>query len=208
MRELYVVTHPQSTHHVDRLVGGWYDSDLTDLGLEQAARIGRRLRERIPRNVPVEIHSSDLKRTARTAEVIARLFDAPIATTADLREKSYGEAEGRPQAWLDDRFVLPPRVGDRMDHWEGIAGAETRRQVAQRIYRAMDRLLARPGSHQIIVTHGGALTFVVAAWIGMPLDAASYVAVRPTSGGITHLAEDDVSANRAIISLNDTAHLD
>ena len=51
-KTLYVVTHPQSTHHTDGLVGGWYDSELTDLGLSQAALIGRRVRELLPKNAP------------------------------------------------------------------------------------------------------------------------------------------------------------
>jgi len=94
-----------------------------------------------------------------------------------------------------------------MDHWEGIPGAETRREAAERVYRALDRIMASPCPYQIVVTHGFALTFVVAAWIKMPLDAAGYIAVKSTSGGITHLFEDDVFSNCAIVTLNDTSHL-
>lgn len=207
MRNLYVVTHAQSKHHTEGLVGGWYDSGLTDLGRSQAVRIGQRLHELLPEGAAVECYSSDLLRARQTAEAIGSRVEAPIQVTADLREKSYGEAEGKPQAWLDQRFIHPPKTGDRMDHWEGIPGSETRRQIAERIYRAMDRILDSPCAHQIVVTHGGALTFVVAAWIRMPLDSAGYIAVRSTSGGITHLAEDDVYANRGIVSLNETSHL-
>lgn len=169
--------------------------------------IARRLREDIPAEVLIELYASDLRRTTQTAEIIGQLFDVPVRTTADLREKSYGAAEGRPQAWLEERFVYPPRLGNRLDHDEGLAGAESRRDLATRIYRAMDRILASPCTHQVIVTHGFALTFVVAAWIAMPLDATGYIAVKATSGGITHLGEDDVFANRGILSLNDTSHL-
>jgi probable phosphoglycerate mutase len=132
----------------------------------------------------------------------------PVQITADLREISYGEAEGQPQAWLDARSVFPPKSGNRMDHQYGLAGAECRREVAERTYRAMERILASPCAHQIIVTHGFALTFVVAAWIKMPLDAAGYIAVSSTSGGITRLVEDNVFHNRAIVSVNDTTHLE
>ena len=207
MRNLYVVTHPQATHHTEGLVGGWYDSELTELGLRQAASIAQRLRQLVPADASVELYTSDLRRTAQTAEIIGQEFGVPVQMTADLREKSYGEAEGKPQAWLEERFVYPPRLGNRLDHDEGLPGAESRRALATRIYRAMDRILASPCSHQIIVTHGFALTFVVAAWITMPLDAAGYIAVRATSGGITHLCEDDLFANRGILSLNDTSHL-
>ena len=39
-------------------------------------------------------------------------------------------------------------------------------------------------------------------------DAAGYIAVKATSGGITHLYEDDVYSSRVIGSLNETSHLD
>ncbi len=32
MRHLYVVTHAQSQHHLDDVVGGWHDSDLSEHG--------------------------------------------------------------------------------------------------------------------------------------------------------------------------------
>jgi probable phosphoglycerate mutase len=208
VKSVYVVTHGQSTHHVEHLVGGWYDSELTELGRRQATRIAERIGELLPVDAAVELHSSDLKRAYHTAEPIARLLQVPIQTTADLREKSYGEAEGRPQSWLDERFVFPPATGNRMDHWEGIPGAETRRDIATRIYRAMGQIQASESSYQVIVTHGFALTFVVAAWIKLPIDAAGHIAVTSTSGGITHMMEDDVYHNRNIVSVNETSHLD
>jgi probable phosphoglycerate mutase len=207
VRNLFVVTHPQATHHTEGLMGGWYDSTLTELGLRQAASIAQRLRELIPTDAPVELYASDLQRAAQTAENIGQQFGVASQMMAALREKSYGEAEGKRQSWLEERFVYPPRLGNRLDHHDGLAGAESRRELATRIYRAMDRILASSCSHQIIVTHGFALTFVVASWILMPIDAASHIAVKSTSGGITHLCEDDEFANRGILSLNETSHL-
>lgn len=208
MKHLYVVTHGESTHHVENLVGGWYDSALTARGRRQAARIAERLRELVPADVSPALYSSDLARAYQTAEVISQQIGAPTLATVDFREKSYGEAGGKPQSWFDERFVRPPRTGDRMRHREGLPGAETRREFAERIYRGMDRVLSSSCSHQIIVTHGFALTFVVAAWIAMPIDSAGYINVRATSGGITYLLEDDVFSNRAIHRINDTSHLD
>lgn len=208
MRRLYVVTHPESVHHVSRVVGGWFDSGLTDRGLRQADRIAERIRELVPDGSAVELYSSDLRRTAQTAQAIARRLGVEPALVKGLREKSYGAAEGREQAWLDERFVPPPPTGDRMSHHEGIEGAETRQELATRVYEAMSGILASPCAHQVVVTHGFALTFVVAAWIHLPLESAGYVALRSTSGGITVLEQDDFFHNRAVVSLNDTSHLE
>ncbi len=207
MKTLYVITHPETTHHVNGLVGGWFDSELTDNGQRQAAGIAARMRELVPVGTEVELFTSDLKRTAQTARAIASVLGVEPVSLHDLREKSYGVAGGKPQGWLDERFIPPPATGERMNHHEGIEGAETKGELGTRIYRAMEAITSRPCAHQVIVTHGGALTFVISAWIRTPLNAAGYAAFRATSGGITRLHEDDFYHNRAVVSLNDTSHL-
>ncbi|MFF3149187.1 histidine phosphatase family protein, partial [Streptomyces sp. NPDC057927] len=66
--------------------------------------------------------SSDLQCTLRTAEEVAELFGVKPILTRKLLEKSCGKAVGKPQEWLDRRFVPPPAVGERMDHDEGVEG--------------------------------------------------------------------------------------
>ena len=204
MRTIHVVTHPEATHHVDGLVGGWYDSDLTPRGLDQAARVASVIAARAPE---AEIYSSDLLRTRRTAEVIAARLGTVVVLDRDLREKSFGEAGGRPQSWLDERFVPPPEFGERMHHDEGLPGAETKWDLAVRVHAAVERILKSDAPHQVIVTHGMAATFVLAAWIEMPLESAGRLAFRFSPGGITTLREDDRFHNHAIVALNDVAHL-
>jgi 2,3-bisphosphoglycerate-dependent phosphoglycerate mutase len=206
-KDIYVVAHTQSQHHVDRLVGGWYDSPLTEFGRRQADAIAARIAEMVGDRRPIEIYSSDLLRAAQTAEPIAARLGAPVTHWSDLRERSYGVAGGKPDSWLDGRVVFVGKDGDRLDHRDGIEGAETKREFLTRIYRAMDRIVASPCATQVVVTHGFAMTFVVAAWIGMPLESAGWVSFRSNAGGITHLREDDELFNRTVMSLNDRAHL-
>lgn len=208
MRTLFVVTHPEATHHLEGVVGGWHDSQLTPAGIRAAVSIAQALRDRIPDGAEVEVFSSDLQRTSRTAEEVAELFGVKPILDRRLREKSYGEAEGKPQEWLDRRFAPPPAVGERMEHDEGVEGSETKAAWAQRIYAAMNDILHNPCEHQIIVTHGGSLTFVVASWIKMPIKSAGYARFRAPSGSITTLHEDDFFHNRQVVSLGDTLHLD
>ncbi|OXM51609.1 histidine phosphatase family protein [Amycolatopsis thailandensis] len=199
MRTVYVVTHPEATHHVDRVVGGWFDSELTPDGERAAAAVAESLRAKVPDDV--ELYASDLRRTARTAEVIGERFGVTPVLDRRLREKSYGEAGGKPQEWLDTRFVPPPAVGERLSHDEGIPGAETKGAMAARVYAAMESILESRCEHQIVVTHGGALTFVIAAWIRMPLEAAGYVDFRGSPGSVTVLREDDYFHNRQVVTL-------
>ncbi|WP_220447151.1 hypothetical protein [Nonomuraea deserti] len=54
-----------------------------------------------------------------------------------------------------------------------------------------------------MVTHGGSLTFVVASWIKMPIEAVGHVSFRVPSGSITTLREDDFFHNRTVVNLGD-----
>ncbi|GAA2101719.1 MULTISPECIES: histidine phosphatase family protein [Brevibacterium] len=207
MRRLYVVTHPEATHHVDGLVGGWHDSALTHRGLAHACAIATALRARIPAAAEVVLASSDLLRARQTAETIAAELDLSVRLDQRLREKSYGEAEGRPQAWLDARFIPPPGNGPRLAHEEGIRGAETLEELGTRVYAAMAELLAQEAEHQIVVTHGGALTFAAAAFLRLPLHSLEHMRLRAAPGGITILAEDEFFRNRSLVELNFVSHL-
>ena len=206
-RTIFVVTHPEATHHVDGVVGGWHDSDLTPRGFRHADAIAQALASELDDVAGAEVFSSDLLRTRRTAEPIAAALGTVAVVDRRLREKSYGDAEGRPQRWLDERFVVPPATGDRMSHDEGVSGAETKADFAARIYAAMDAILSSPAEHQVIVTHGFAQTFVVAAWIGMPTSSLGYVSFRARAGSITTLHEDDHFHNRQVVTLACTRHL-
>lgn len=207
MRTVHVVTHPEATHHVTGLVGGWYDSSLTRRGTRDAAAIADALRARISEGARVELYSSDLTRAVQTATVIGRRLGVAAVLDPRLREKSYGEAEGRPQAWLDERFVPPPLAGDRLTHDEGVAGAETKAAFADRAYAAMHAVVGSTADDQVIVTHGFTVTFLVAAWIGMPVESTGYVSLRAEPGSVTTLREDDLFHNRQIVSVGDDGHL-
>ncbi len=205
MHRLYVVTHPQSIHHVEDRVGGWYDTPLTDHGRRQAEAIAVRLSV-LCAGETLRLTSSDLLRCSQTAEVIGRHLNVKHHLTPDLREMSCGVAEGKPQAWLDSRRLPVPEEGG-LDDTGGIEGAETRRQTGTRIYRAMEALRADPADCQIIVTHGFALTFVIAWWIGMPIESLGRVNFPVASGSITHLEENPRWRSRAVAALGETGHL-
>jgi len=205
MKNLFVVTHTQSVHHVENKVGGWYDTGLTAQGEADAGITADQLAATIG-DASVEIFSSDLLRASQTAAIIADRFLCPVETTSDLREISYGSAGGMPKAWLDARQIPAPDY-DRMDYRGGIERGETRREIAERVYRSIDRIASRPCETQIVMTHGFALTFVVAAWIKMPIDAAGFVSFPARSGSITHLRQDDYWRSRAVLRLADASHI-
>lgn len=205
MQEIFVVTHPQSIHHVEGRVGGWYDTGLTELGERQATAIADRLGEMVGGS-PAVMQSSDLLRCSQTAERIADRLGISFSTTQGLRELSYGIAEGRPQDWLDARRLPVPDTG-RLQDTGGIEGAESRLDIATRVHAAMESFHADTAGIGIVVTHGFALTFVLSWWIGMPVEATGDISFPVASGSITRLRQDRHWKSRAVITLGDTSHL-
>jgi len=206
MRHIYLVTHPEAQHHVDGVVGGWFDSELTALGRWHAERIAEVLVGRIG-NQEVEVYSSDLKRASQAAQQIAQRFSVEVKIDARLRERSNGVADGRPQSWLNERRTPLPEHGDRLGHHDGPEGAETRRALVERLYPALDDILSRPVANQIIVSHGSASSYLIAAWIGMPMTSTERVFFPLKSGSITTLLRDDTHHSHQVVSLNETHHL-
>ncbi|WP_041599557.1 histidine phosphatase family protein [Hahella chejuensis] len=196
MKELYVVTHAESRHHVDNLVGGWYNSELTEQGLKDAEALGHRLQQWGAQKA--DIYSSDLKRAAQTAERIAAAINSTVVLSPQLREMSYGVAEGRPQQWLDERIV-PVAENNRLDH-AVIEGGETKRAFVSRIFNFLDNLTL--ADKTIISTHAYAATFVIAWWIKMPLESVGYVNFNIKSAKVSKLIEDDLFKNRTVAFLN------
>ncbi|PPB48684.1 histidine phosphatase family protein [Arthrobacter pityocampae] len=205
MRNLYVVTHTEATHHVDSLVGGWYDAALTPRGVHDAQRVAAALSERIPDEEGALLVCSDLLRTRQTAEPIADRFAVEMLLDPDLREQSYGAAEGTPRG--STPYAPPPADGDRMHHRDGIDDSETRFEWANRTYSALQKILVHGARDAVVVTHGGTATYLIAAWIGLPLEHAGYVKFTVAPGSITYLREDDFFHDRQVVALNQTSHL-
>jgi len=205
MRTVAVVAHAEAVHHVERVVGGWHDSQLTERGRRQAHRVALILAGSFP-GPRVPVVTSDLRRARQTAEIIAGTLGSDVTLHPGFRELSYGVAEGRPRAWLDERIVPVPTAGSRLDH-HICEGAESRRDLATRVYAAMAEVLASDASDAVIVTHGFAATFVIACWIGMPIESTGLVSFASSPAGFSLLVEDAPFTNRRVQCLNDTRHL-
>jgi broad specificity phosphatase PhoE len=209
-RHLFVVAHPHAEHTAHDLVGGWYDSRLTDRGLADAHRVAAELRRRLARrddpSRPVRVTTSDLARAAETAEVVGEALGAGVTPDPRLREISFGVAEGGPNAWLRERQVPAPD-DDRLDHRGPVPGAETRREVATRVGACVGGLMADEAHDHVVVTHGYAHTFVVTTWLRLPVESTGFATFATSPGAITHLVHDDRRRNRTLAELAATSHL-
>ena len=94
MAMLILVRHGQSIWNAENRFTGWTDVELSEKGIDEAKDAGRQL-SHIKFGV---IHTSDLIRAQRTAEIIMEINDSPedAITKKDwrLNERHYGSLQG------------------------------------------------------------------------------------------------------------------
>ena len=89
--KIYFATHSTSKDNEAKISSGWKDVELSDLGVKQAKRLGKRFK-----NIEIDlICCSDLKRAVDTVKIA---FDEklPIVIDKRLREINYGKFNGKP----------------------------------------------------------------------------------------------------------------
>lgn len=92
-------------------------------------------------------------------------------------------------------------------HFISGPGVETRAAWGGSIYAAMADIYHNSEEITAVVSHGGSLTYIIASWIGMPLEAADTVKFRATAGSITVLHDDDLHGDHGVVELSSTDHL-
>ena len=69
MKQIITIQHTQSIHHTNGMVGSWTDWDLSELGIEQAEKIGQKLAKQLS-GYKIVMYASDLLRAKHTAEIV------------------------------------------------------------------------------------------------------------------------------------------
>lgn len=201
MKNIITIQHTQSIHHTNGMVGSWTDWDLTELGVEQARRIGEKLSEEISGKQYV-MYSSDLLRAKHTAEIVASYLNiTPIITNA-LRERNLGSAVGKSVKWLKENIECQEKtVEDKMFH-----DAESRKDVWNRLIPFYNQIMQSDDENIIIVSHGDTLSIFNAIWLGMDIHMLNKCDLYGRAGGVSFMQEN--AGGKHIISrLSDMSYL-
>lgn len=151
MLELILARHGQSYTNLDRKYGP--DSDLTEVGWEQAARLGDWLAGQ--GYAFSALYCSTLRRARQTAEILNGHFGLEIAFDADLREAE--------EHYLDQ---LPQRA-DPLDEEPSPPFEPPYEAFRERVARATARILAENRKGQVlVVSHGGTLGTMLRCILG------------------------------------------
>ncbi len=194
---LYLVRHAQSAGNTgEDLVTG--DPELTEVGHEQARRIG----ERLGNQKLDALYASPLKRTQATAEYISDTTGISIQTKDDLREVTMGQADYDirqiPEA---QQREIARRIADD-GTWDAFPGSEGSAVARKRISGVMDEIVEdHPGERIVVVAHAGFIQTYVSIALGIPRDYVFY----PFNASITSIRGK--GDRRVIWRLNDVSHL-
>ncbi|MGN7780926.1 glucosyl-3-phosphoglycerate phosphatase [Mycolicibacterium sp. 22603] len=173
VRRLVLLRHGQTEWNAGSRMQGQLDTDLTDLGRNQAAAAAEVLAKR----QPVAIVSSDLRRALDTATALGDRAGLPVRVDQRLRETHLGDWQGLTHLEVDER-APGARLAWRDDARWAPHGGESRVDVAARSVPLVDELLVAEsdwgadGSDRpvVLVAHGGLIAALTGALLDLPVD--------------------------------------
>ncbi len=195
---MYIVRHAQSHENTgEDLQTG--DADLTDVGREQARRIGERLAEQ---DIDA-VYASPLRRTQQTAAAIAERRGLPVVTEEDLREISLGAADHDVRRLSDEvRNGIREHIRNE-GTWDAFPGSEGSGPARQRVRQVMTKIAREnEGKRVVVVTHSAFMMTFFSVILGLQRDCMFY----PFNASITSVRASD--GRFVIWRLNDVAHLE
>ncbi|KAG2559919.1 phosphoglycerate mutase-like protein 4 [Panicum virgatum] len=164
--EVVVVRHGETSWNASCIVQGQMDPELNEIGREQAVVVAHRLSKEAK---PAAIYSSDLKRAAETAEIIAKVCGVTnLVLDEALRERHMGYLQGL--KW-DDAVNKNPDVFRGSDIFKITAGSdpdsrnqkipgggESLNQLNERCISYLNKVAQEhTGERVVVVSHGAAI---------------------------------------------------
>ncbi|MEX0895916.1 MAG: histidine phosphatase family protein [Patescibacteria group bacterium] len=161
----HLIRHGRTVWNEEGRAQGHADSPLTENAIYETQQKAVELAQ----ETFDAIYSSDLGRTQHTAKIIgAHHPHLTIKTTSQLRERHFGDFEGKPFSELDafreqaaqKALQTLPTIDDHT--WSPHPDMESSHQVATRVLSHLVQV-SKQHDHKttLIVTHGGVLTSIL-----------------------------------------------
>lgn len=185
-RKILLLRHGELDTGGRKFYMGQANIPLNAIGVSRAHSWGK-----IMQNLHIgKIISSDLKRCAETAQIIAAKLNLKVEHDKNWREISFGLWDGRDFEEVQQKY--PEMVAQRYDDFLNMRppGGENFLDLEKRVVRAFETLLTREhDGNLLVVTHAGVMRTLLAHLMGLPAE------------NIFHIFQDFACLN--IIDIND-----
>lgn len=186
MKNIITIQHTQSIHHTNGMVGSWTDWELSEMGVEQANKMGERLAKQLEGKQYV-MYVSDLLRAKHTGEIVAGYLGVTPIIRQELRERNLGRCCGKSVQWLRENLEMQEKtIDDRL-----FSDAESRRDEWNRLKPLFDEIMASEDENIIIVSHGDLLSVFNAMFLGLPVESLNNFELFGMAGGVSFMFENN-----------------
>ena len=164
--KLRIVRHAESTGNASGRWQGRNDTQLTERGREQAARL--RVRFEAEGYLPTHIYSSPLSRTLHTARIACGGWKSPIERWDDLMENDVGVFSGLTWEEVESRYPDTAREFAQDRNLDIVEGAESHSDRVARARRVVNKLIADHSNDDtpLVFSHGGFIGYLFAELMG------------------------------------------
>ncbi|HEY3048790.1 MAG TPA: histidine phosphatase family protein [Polaromonas sp.] len=165
---IIAIRHGETTWNVNSRIQGHLDIPLNETGRMQAHRLALALA-----GEPITaIYASDLWRAYDTALYVSRAVDVEVTTEEGLRERSFGEFQGKTFAEIEAALPEQAQRWRKRDPTFAPPGGESLLELRERVVGTAERLAAKhPGELIAMVGHGGVMDVLYRAATRLDLQA-------------------------------------
>ena len=180
--DFYIFRHGETDYNKERRWQGCgIDADLNAEGILQAKTLADRLQ---PCGLEY-IYSSNLQRALHTAQIVASRLHIGVEIVPALREGCFGKAEGMLKSDIAVQYA------DIYQKWYSRAedmnlrfpGGESKAEMQERMFGALESLLEKPYRTVGIASHGSSIRYLLYKF-GMPPHAMA-------NGALFHLVHEN-----------------
>ncbi|MEK4486410.1 histidine phosphatase family protein [Psychrobacillus sp. FSL H8-0484] len=167
MLTLYITRHGETEWNTQERMQGWKDSDLTEIGVQNAIDLGERLQ-----STPIDaIYSSPSNRTQKTTKLICGNRNIPIILDEDLREINMGIWEGKTQSYIKENYPTEHNNFWNAPRFYNPMEGESFFDVQRRVLTVLNRMKSdKCSGNVLIVTHSVVIKCLLSIFKDLPIE--------------------------------------
>lgn len=166
MINLYITRHGETIWNNEKRMQGWLNSDLTEIGIQNAKSLGESLKDTEFK----AIYSSPSGRTRETSKLILRDRTIPLIFDMNLREMNFGIWEGKTVEFIQKNYPIEIEKFWNSPHTFIPIEGESFNEVQDRVLKFIEHIkLKYTDGNILIVTHSVIIKSFLSIFKNLPV---------------------------------------